>query len=483
LSARWIGLAGAALAALVLGACAVRPELPVAVEPLTPTPDAPFRYRSPALAEVKLPPFDVERRTLPNGLAVAYVRREGVPGVSIAVVNRAAGSSGPCGVELSALTAHALVRGGTSWHGSILSDLEVDGVKIAVETNPDASVLRLNVGTAEMDAALEVLARTIQAPAFSSGGVAVARRDLVDAAQASDDGAGLVWEFALREAMGRAAGALGHPSASRLDEIDATAIRGCHRNAFYPGASAVVLSGPLSSEVVFDAIERYFGGWSGAPERDYTPSPIVFEQPHRDRRIALVLAGEASSRTAVFLAQRGPAATAPDFATGLVVSKALAGEYDSRLNRALRHEQGATYGVSASLAGYRQFGLFFVRANFPPSLAADPIERLLMEIERLRREDLSSAEIAMARLRLRVELADELSSAAGATEWLVNESSIDAPGLLANLDRALAAVDAASVRRFAAAYLPVTDLVVVGRRPELLAGLRNLGTVTEYVVR
>jgi predicted Zn-dependent peptidase len=158
-------------------ACAAHRELPPPIQPLTPTPDAAFRWRTASPRPTTSPALDAHWSKLENGFTVVHVQRDDLPIVAIQYTNRAAGSAGSAhSGELVALTGDALTHGGTQLPGGkVLSRVNVNGIAPSVGTTTDVTSLSFQVLRPMFDRSVEVLARTVQFPAFEPNGIEVAR--------------------------------------------------------------------------------------------------------------------------------------------------------------------------------------------------------------------------------------------------------------------------------------------------------------------
>jgi predicted Zn-dependent peptidase len=85
------------------------------------------------------------------------------------------------------------------------------------------------------------------------------------------------------------------------------------------------------------------------------------------------------------------------FAALSVMSAILGGLFNSRLNMKLREEKGYTYGASAGFDPRRGAGPFSARVAVNTEVTVPAVVELLAELDRIRQEPVTAAELAAAR--------------------------------------------------------------------------------------
>jgi len=471
---------------LGLASCTTRTPLPLPEPPLTPTPDAPFRTRVVVPTEVPVPDVHVEQRTLDNGLTVLHVEVPDSPGTAALFVNRGAGTlSTEYGTALVQLTLASLINGGTRWRDNrVLSRLRLNGVNLFSEIDPDASELGLFSLSSSFDEAVEIVARTVRAPVFEPGGLEATRTASQTAIrnEFSTEGS-LALEHAIRGMIGQgAADELLGASARQLQRLSLADVERCYTDLYRPESSALVVAGSVSLDDAMAAAERHFGSWrTEAPGRSHTRRTLAISPPPTGVRIHVVQQWS-SPRADVFLAQRAPAAVSDELVPFSIATIVLGGLFESRMNLALRHGPGASYGVHARVSSYSGGGVLLVHGEFEPRSAAASVRKILDELRRLRDEPLSPGESDVAKVRLSSDLRSSLDDVRSAAELAGGLFAYGDPTLLDRWKRDLATVDAARVQRTCARYLhpDAVDVVVFGNARGLMDDLDEIGTVDLY---
>ena len=235
---------------------------------------------------------------------------------------------------------------------------------------------------------------------------------------------------------------------------------GHYRRHYHPANAVVVCVGPFEPADMLATIERTFGAIpAGAPTAPVT----MVEPPQRgERRVSV----EGVDETAyVAVAYPAPAATDPDYFAFQILDSILGGaksmnlfggdptNRSSRLYKALVDTELAS-GVSSGLAATLDPFLYSISAVVRSG--ADPMAveaAITTEVERLRNEPVTAAELARAVKQARAQFAYSAESVTDQGFWLgFAEVLADQAWLAEYLDR-LAAVTVADVSRVAERWL------------------------------
>ncbi len=208
-----------------------------------------------------------------------------------------------------------------------------------------------------------------------------------------------------------------HPTIGWLPDLEAMTrddLYGYYRRYYVPNNATLVIVGDVDTDAALRRAEHYFGGIAAgaAPERLHTIEP----EQTGERRLEIRKEG-----TTAYLkvAYHAPAANEPHFVPLLILDAVLTGakglnlwssfrvpppQRSARLYLALV-ERGLASNVSGSLVPTAQPFLYTISATAtdgtPP---ADVGQALIEEIDRIRREGISEAELAKAKAQLRARL-------------------------------------------------------------------------------
>lgn len=450
--------------------------------PVAVTPDAPFRAHAPDAGSTRpfVPP-QVQAYTLTNGVHVLLVERHDLPIVSVQAVTRRGGDDAPVTRAGLASFVGVLLETGTTSRSSVeVSDAYAAlGAEHATWMSWDSGGASMKVLTANLEPAIDVMADVIQHPAFAADEIERARaRRLAALQQEADSPRTIASNLAVRTVYGDA-----HPygrsltgneqSVRAITREDILQFYGSH---FVPADCALVVVGDVTRATLTPVLQRAFGAWHTRASRaarppaapaHFTAGPRMFltDRPH-------------APQSAVLLAHPGVSRTSRDYAPLVVMNSILGGMFSSRINLNLRETHAYTYGAGSSFTFRRGAGPFTVGGAIVTANTADAVHEILIELARIRSEDVTADELAAARARIteslpaRFETTDQTGAAM---------SELFAYGLpldeFATITARITAVTAADVRRVASRYLDPDHarIIVVGDRETVEPALHRLG--------
>ncbi|MFN8660749.1 MAG: pitrilysin family protein [Thermomicrobiales bacterium] len=227
-----------------------------------------------------------------------------------------------------------------------------------------------------------------------------------------------------------------------------------YRRHYHPGNAFIVSVGDFSAPELLGRIQRAFGD---IPTGEQVRRDIGVTEPPQpgQRRVEIHKpAGSPLFR----LAFHAPAASSPDFVPLLVTEAVLSGGgggmgRSSRLYRALVSSglaRGAGSDMSVTIDPY----LFQVAVTGLPESDLEQIERVVaQEIERLRADTVSAAELERAKRQLLAQLTYSAEGVTNQAYWLGQWEIVDHLGRAAGLPEEIQAVSAEDILRVAGEYL------------------------------
>jgi hypothetical protein len=216
--------------------------------------------------------------------------------------------------------------------------------------------------------------------------------------------------------------------------------------------------GDIDPVKTFDMVQAYFGSIPRQPD-PFSPRTVEPEQ-QGERRI--VVEYEAEPR--VIMAWHVMAGLDADFPAFLVMDDILTGGRSSRFTKEVVEKKKIAASVSGytGIPGERFPGLYMVEAvPLSPHTTAEVEEAVYAEIERLKREPVTEAELAASKTRYRKNFADGLVDNLGLAQILAyNDATLG--DWREGFRRAdlVAKVTAADVQRVAATYLKASNRTV-----------------------
>jgi zinc protease len=442
-----------------------------------PTPGHPRSY--------SFPPF--ERTVMPSGLQVLTVHVPGRPLISANVVIRRGASEEPAEMAgATLLAARAMTEGTARYPGvAVVEAAERLGTTVNVEAGWDSFTAGIEVTAARLRAALELLDEVLRRPSFPAGEVARLRDErLNDLMQLrAEPRRRADWAFAEtiyspESPYARLLGGV-ETTVTGLGREQLTAV---HAALLDPRRAALVVGGDLTGldvpRLAEEALGDFASGLAGRAGEGSAEPEVPPAVSAVDRRIVRLLDRPGSVQSEIRIGHVGLPRLIPDFHALQVMGAILGGLFNSRLQLNLRESKGYTYGVGAGFDLRRGAGPFSVRTGVQTSVTVPAIAEALKELDRMRGEPVTQAELVAARdylvgvFPLRFEVP---SAVVGALGGLFSYGLPDDE--LARYRGRVEVVDAAAVRKAAQDHLHTDRLaiVVVGDAAQVAAGLEAAG--------
>ncbi|MFP5343333.1 MAG: M16 family metallopeptidase [Candidatus Limnocylindria bacterium] len=445
-----------------------RRDGPVVAE--RPQPGTPRPYEFPSVTTTRLR----------NGLSILVADLPGRPLVSATVVIPAGAADEPADQGgATVLMARALSEGTERYDAIALTEAsERLGASLHAEAGWDALSAGVDVPASRLEPALDLLAEVLLRPTFPAADVERLRDErLNDLLQAQAD--------PRRRAEEAYVGTIYAPSSpyhrssggtrETVEWLGRDILAATHARMVHPDAASLIVAGDLGGLDVVAVARRLFAGWAssggwsaGAPVDTASDAGRIVRVVHRP----------GSVQTEIRIGHRGLPRQIADFHAVSLMSAILGGLFNSRLNMQLREAKGYTYGAGAGFDLRRGAGPFTARAAVNTEVTVPAIVDTLAELERMRDEPVTAAELAAARdflvgvFPLRFETP---GAVVGALSGLaVHGLSIDE---LIRYRERIEAVDIAAVAAAARAHLHVDEasIVLVGDADAFGADLEAAG--------
>jgi zinc protease len=178
-----------------------------------------------------------------------------------------------------------------------------------------------------------------------------------------------------------------------VSSLQVSDLRTEHKAVFQPQNIEVVAGGPVDMQVIIDALEEQFKGWTNAgPKVTSLPDPRPQDSA---LQTVLVNVPDASQTRLIFLST-GPGANSPDQLAADSSSFVLGGTFTSRLMQKLREEKGYTYGAAAGLGTQPTYGVLQAYTSVEQSVTGLALKEMLAVLDRFSTGDITKTETATA---------------------------------------------------------------------------------------
>ena len=355
-----------------------------------PEPGEPRPYAFPSVA----------RSQLDNGLTILVADLPGRPLVSATMIVPVGAADEPASDGGAAVLAARTLTEGTERYDAVglTEAAERLGASLHAEAGWDATSVGVDVPSARLAPALELLAEVLLRPTFPRSDVDRLRDErLNDLLQAHADPRRRADETYIGTIYA-AASPYHRPAAGTretVEGLDDAVARRAYERILDPARATLVIGGDLGGQDVVEMARRLFGEWA-RHEGAVGPSQVV-DQGAATGRLVRVVHRPGSVQTEIRVGHPGLPRRVPDYHAVTVMGAILGGLFNSRLNMQLREAKGYTYGAGAGFEMRRGAGPFTARAAVNTEVTVPAIVDMLAELERMRETRVTDGELASAR--------------------------------------------------------------------------------------
>ena len=181
----------------------------------------------------------------------------------------------------------------------------------------------------------------------------------------------------------------GEESVSALGRAEVEAF---YRERYRPGGMTLIVAGDVGVAEAVALAERTFGDWrGGSPER-----AAVLDRPARTTRAVHVVEKADAPQSELRIGHVGVPRLHPDYFPLVLMNAVLGGLFSSRINLNLREVHAYTYGAFSSFDWRRGAGPFVVSTAVKSDITDAAVREVLLEIDRIRSDTISSDELSLA---------------------------------------------------------------------------------------
>ncbi|MGH7375160.1 MAG: M16 family metallopeptidase [Candidatus Rokuibacteriota bacterium] len=413
------------------------------------------------LANAGVAPAQPRREQLPGGLTVLVRENTATPVVAASLFVRV-GSRWETedNAGISHLLQQVLLKGTTTRTAlEVAETAEGLGGGISASADMDYSELRATALARNWKKMLELMSEVALRPTLPAAEIDGERRAMLTALRSRQD---QPFPLAMDTVMSRVYG--GHPygrpvlgRAEALPRVDRAALLAHHERFYRAPRMILAVSGDVVAREVVAEVARLF---AGAPAGDGAPEPVLPVAEARADRTVLV---KPAAQAQVLVAFLAPPTSHADYAAVKVLATALGGGMAGRLFTEVRDKQGLAYSTGGAYPSRLGPGVFFTQVGTAPANQARAEAAMLAELQRIRQDPLSPAELTRAKAYLLGQFAlDRRTNARLSWYDAFFEALGVGPGFAERYVRAVEAVGAEDVQRVARTYLTAPTIVTLG---------------------
>lgn len=349
---------------------------------------------------VEFSPPEPERVVLDNGLIVYLLEDHELPLVTLTATMRTGSWLDPADkIGLAAMTGAVMRTGGGGGLSAEQVDAELEQFAgdIHIGIGRQSGSASMDVLSKDLNRGLEIFAGLIRSPAFEPARLELAKLQAIESIRRRQDNPGSIVSREFTKALYGAE----HPTAressvdsiKRLTRQDLVAF---HRSTIYPNAMLLGVTGDFTRDEMLTTLRKVFGDW----QKGTVPELKIPDVSEADMSQSVVkFINKDTSQTHLRVGHLSIKESDPDYVALAIVNDILGGSsFRSRLFNDVRTKRGLAYSVGSRLhTGMHDQGVWMMRAETKMTSTQEVIERFVANMERMREELVTDAELAEAK--------------------------------------------------------------------------------------
>lgn len=343
----------------------------------------------------------VKKSTLPGGLRVISEQINSVRSLSLGVwVKTGSRDESDRQAGITHFLEHMLFKGTDKRTAyEIAQSMEAVGGYLNAFTSSEYTCYYTRCLDTELERALDVLSDMVQHSNFPEKEIEKEKKVVIEEMKmyrdSPDDYAfeqfnGLVFEG---HPLGRPIIGYEHT----VNSFSADDLRDYISRRYHPSNLLIAVAGNASHDKILELAERYFPD----PGVEFTDVEHLPLSPYEKKRKEVTKSIE---QTHLILGRRALSTDHPDRYKLLLANTVLGGGMSSRLHQNVREKFGYCYAIQSFNQSYKDTGLFGVYVGTDQNYVTHVKELVYDELDRLRNENISDAELAEAKASLKGKL-------------------------------------------------------------------------------
>lgn len=356
--------------------------------------------RSMTFKPVEFSPPEPERVVLDNGMVLYLLEDHELPLVTIAATMRTGSWLDPTEkIGLAGMTGAVMRIGGGGGLSAEQVDAELEQFAgdVSIGIGRQSGSASLDVLSKDVNRGLEIFAGLLRSPAFEPARVELARLQAIEGIRRRQDNPGSV----VSREFAKMLYGPDHPSAreSSVDSIKRITrddLVAFHRNTIHPNGMILGVTGDFKRDEMIASLRKVFGDW----KKGMVPELKISDVPEAELARSVVrFVGKDTSQTHLRVGHLSIKENDPDYVALAIANDILGGSsFRSRLFNDVRSKRGLAYSVGSRLnTGTHDQGIWLMRAETKLISTQEVIERFVANIERIRAEPVTDAELAEAK--------------------------------------------------------------------------------------
>lgn len=350
----------------------------------------------PPLAEIQLP--DYTRFQLDNGMTVYLMEDRELPLVSGSALFRTGSRFESADkIGLARLTGTVMRTGGTKTHSPDELNRLLEQKAASVETGigTTAGSASFNALSEDLEEVFGLFAEVIQEPVFAEEKLEFAKRQIRGSiSRRNDNPEGIAEREFSKLIYGNKSPYARTVEYETLNNISRDDLVNFYQRYFHPENTILGIVGDFETEIMRQLVVKKLGDWQPSSKAEIPPLPTVSQA---NKSGVFVIEQPQLTQSYVEMGHLGGDFSNPDYPALSVLNDVLNG-FGGRLFNNIRTREGLAYSVYGFWSPSYDYPGVFVTGGQTRSPATVPFIRAINEeIEKLKKEPISEAELAYAK--------------------------------------------------------------------------------------
>jgi len=338
-----------------------------------------------------------KRTVQQNGLIVLHSEEHSLPTVMLTLLIKASPLNEPKDkAGLANLTAELLMEGTRHRTSTDISE-EIDflGASLNTSTGSDYTTITLSVLKKDVCEGFELFSDILLNPVFPQQEIERKKELIKGFLRQHEEEPSFIAERAFRkEVFGEHPyGRLTEGSGETIDNIKRDDLITFYSNYYLPNNTILSAVGDLSEEELNALVKKYLNTWAKA---DMPPTTLGILNAKNITRVIKIDKGLTQAN--IILGHIGIKRNDPDYYAVSIMNYIFGGGgFSSRLMQSIRDKMGLAYDVDSFFSLNKEKGVFQIEAQTKNESAGLVISEILEQMERIRKEQVSDAELSDAK--------------------------------------------------------------------------------------
>ena len=341
----------------------------------------------------------VQTYGLENDLKIYFSEKNELPLIRINFLVNSGSRFDPDKLKgLSNLLAMCIDEGAGKYDALQLADkFEMLGAQFSVSSDPDVTIISLQVLSENFVPALKLLASVITEPHLKEIDFNREKRKVLARLEQAKAEPDYVAEVSFEHILFGKDSPYAFPSLgieSSVQNIQIESVRDLYQKKFSPFNSSVVVVGNMNLKSLQTELSEAFRNWG---VKTTVEEPLLnFTRP---KRKIFIINKNNALQTEIRTGHLSSKRSEKDFFQKQIMNLALGGQFSSRLNLNLREKNGYTYGIHSRFNYFKEAGYFAVSTSVDIENTTNAIREIYSEINKIK-DGISKAELEFSKSSL-----------------------------------------------------------------------------------